>query len=161
MTTATIPEGVASAASDARGITIVRVFDAPRELVFSMWTQAEHFVTWFGEHGSEIPLDKCEMDARPGGAWNATMYHGPERIEIPFQGWFRTVDPPSHIEMTLTDPDLHPDRRQPPGRRVLPGDARDADLPRAAGGPPRGRPGGLSRSRRRIPTNPEEGAPIA
>jgi uncharacterized protein YndB with AHSA1/START domain len=102
--TATTPEGVVSAASDARGITIVRVFDAPREVVFSMWTQAEHFVTWFGEHGSEIPLEQCAMDPRPGGAWSATMYHGPERIEIPFQGWFRAVDPPDHLEMTLSDP---------------------------------------------------------
>ena len=102
--TATTPEGVVSAASDAKGITIVRVFDAPRDVVFSMWTQAEHFVTWFGEHGSEIPLEQCSMDPRPGGAWSATMYHGPERIEIPFQGWFRAVDPPGHLEMTLSDP---------------------------------------------------------
>ena len=103
-TTATMPEGVASAASDANGIRIVRVFDAPRELVFAMWTQPEHFIHWFGEHGSEIPLEQCEMDVRPGGAWRATMYHGPERIEIPFSGEFRSVDPPAHLEMTLADP---------------------------------------------------------
>ena len=101
---ATLETGVVSAASDARGITIVRVFDAPRELVFDAWTKPEHFVTWFGEHGSEIPLESCEMDPRPGGAWKATMYHGPERIEIPFSGEFRSVDPPSHLEMTLADP---------------------------------------------------------
>jgi uncharacterized protein YndB with AHSA1/START domain len=105
MTTATsTPEGVASASCDAKGIRIVRVFDAPRELVFAMWTQPEHFIHWFGEHGSEIPLESCEMDPRPGGAWKATMYHGPERIEIPFSGEFRTVDPPDHLEMTLADP---------------------------------------------------------
>src|SRR5436190_342671 len=98
------PEGIVTAACDADGIRIVRVFDAPRELVFAMWTQPEHFIHWFGEHGSEIPLDQCDMDARPGGAWHATMYHGPERIEIPFAGWFRAVDPPSHLEMSLTDP---------------------------------------------------------
>ena len=55
MTSAPSSEGVVSAASDAKGITIVRVFDAPREVVFTMWTQAEHFVTWFGEHGSRDP----------------------------------------------------------------------------------------------------------
>jgi len=103
-TTTTAPEGVVSAASNANGIRIVRVFEAPRELVFTMWTQPAHFVTWFGEHGSEIPLDRCEMDPRPGGAWSATMYHGSERIEIPFAGEFRAVDPPSHLEMTLADP---------------------------------------------------------
>jgi uncharacterized protein YndB with AHSA1/START domain len=104
MTTATAPEGVVSAGCDARGITIVRVFDAPRELVFDMWTRPEHFIHWFGEHGSEIPLEQCDMDLRPGGAWHATMYHGPDRIEIPFAGRFRVVDPPSHLEMSLSDP---------------------------------------------------------
>jgi len=48
MTTTTAPQGVVSAACDASGIRIVRVFEAPRELVFAMWTQPEHFVTWFG-----------------------------------------------------------------------------------------------------------------
>jgi len=55
--------------SDAEGILIVRVFDAPRELVFKAWTEAERFATWFGEHGSSIPLDKCRWTpgrAEPG-----------------------------------------------------------------------------------------------
>jgi uncharacterized protein YndB with AHSA1/START domain len=104
MTITTAPRGVVSAACDAEGISIVRVFDAPRELVFAMWTQPQHFIHWFGEHGSEIPLETCEMDARPGGAWRATMYHGPDRVEIPFSGEFRAVDPPGHLEMTLADP---------------------------------------------------------
>ena len=68
MADATPPEGVVSAASDAEGIVIVRVFDAPRELVFKAWTEPERFAAWFGEHGSSIPLDKISMDARPGGA---------------------------------------------------------------------------------------------
>ena len=79
-------EGVVSAHSDAEGIVIVRVFDAPRELVFKAWTEAERFATWFGEHGSSIPLDKVSMDPRPGGAWSATMIHGPDEIELPFAG---------------------------------------------------------------------------
>jgi len=44
----TPPEGVISAASDADGIVIVRVFDAPRELVFKAWTEPERFAAWFG-----------------------------------------------------------------------------------------------------------------
>jgi uncharacterized protein YndB with AHSA1/START domain len=42
-----------------------RVFDAPRGLVFEVWTKAEHFTRWFGPHTAEI-ID-CEIDARPGG----------------------------------------------------------------------------------------------
>ena len=100
----TPPQGVISAASDADGIVIVRVFDAPRELVFKAWTEPERFVTWFGEHGSSIPLEQMSMDPRPGGAWSAVMIHGPERIEIPFSGKFREVTEPEVVELTLVDP---------------------------------------------------------
>lgn len=105
MADATPPEGVVSAASDAEGIVIVRVFNAPRELVFKAWTEPERFAAWFGEHGSSIPLDKISMDARPGGAWSAVMLHGPERIEIPFSGKFREVVEPERVVMTLADPE--------------------------------------------------------
>ena len=103
-TTTTALTGVVSAASDAQGIRIVRIFDAPPALVFSCWTEPEHFATWFGEHGSSIPLDRISMDARPGGAWSAVMLHGPEQVEIPFSGEFREVDEPSRVVLTLVDP---------------------------------------------------------
>ena len=102
------PEGVVSAHSDAEGIVIVRIFDAPRELVFKCWTEAERFATWFGEHGSSIPLDKVSMDARPGGAWSATMLYGPDRVELPFSGRFLEVVEPERVVMTLSDT-LNPD----------------------------------------------------
>ncbi|MGZ8583025.1 MAG: SRPBCC family protein [Actinomycetota bacterium] len=104
MSDPTPAEGVVSASSDADGIVIVRVFDAPRELVFEAWTEPERFATWFGEHGSSIPLERISMDARPGGAWSALMIHGPERIEIPFAGEFREVVEPELVELTLVDP---------------------------------------------------------
>ncbi len=100
----TPPEGVISAASDADGIVIVRVFDAPRDLVFKAWTEPERFAAWFGEHGSSIPLEGIEMDPRPGGAWRALMIHGPERIEIPFAGEFREVVEPEVVELSLFVP---------------------------------------------------------
>ncbi len=105
MSDATPAEGVVTAHSDADGILIVRIFDAPREEVFKAWTVAERFAQWFGEHGSEIPLDKVEMDPRPGGQWHATMYHGPERIEISFFGEFREVVEPERVVMTIRTPD--------------------------------------------------------
>jgi uncharacterized protein YndB with AHSA1/START domain len=105
MSDATPAEGVVTAHSDADGILIVRIFDAPREEVFKAFTVAERFAQWFGEHGSEIPLDKVEMDPRPGGQWHATMYHGPERIEISFFGEFREVVEPERVVMTIRTPD--------------------------------------------------------
>ena len=49
----------------AGSVAVSRVFAAPRELVFEVWTKAEHFTHWFGPHGAEVV--SCEIDARPGG----------------------------------------------------------------------------------------------
>jgi uncharacterized protein YndB with AHSA1/START domain len=105
MSDATPQEGVISAHSDAEGILIVRVFGAPRGLVFKAWTEAERFATWFGEHGSTIPLDRVSMDARPGGAWSATMIYGPDREELHFSGRFLELVEPERVVMTITDTD--------------------------------------------------------
>jgi len=73
-------------APDAEGITITRVFDAPRELVFKAWTEPERFVRWFGLGDSEVPLSTIAMDVRPCGAWRATMFAGPDRYQIQWRG---------------------------------------------------------------------------
>ncbi len=49
-------------------LTLQRVFDAPRELVFKAFTQAEHLKHWWGPRGWEITV--CEVDFRPGGKWH-------------------------------------------------------------------------------------------
>lgn len=63
-----------SAASD-REIVATRVFDAPRELVFRMWTDPEHIAQWWGPRGFTNTISK--MDVRPGGVWEFVM-HGPD-----------------------------------------------------------------------------------
>jgi uncharacterized protein YndB with AHSA1/START domain len=103
MSERTPPEGVISAASDADGLEIVRILPFPREAVFRAWTEPDAFAAWFGEHGSSVPLDTVEMDVRPGGAWRATMLHGPEEVELPFSGEYREVEPPERLVFTVTD----------------------------------------------------------
>ena len=67
-----------------REIVIARVFDAPRALVFKMWTDPDHTMKWFGPNGFTCTLH--EMNVRVGGRWrfdmkapNGTVY--PNRIE--------------------------------------------------------------------------------
>jgi uncharacterized protein YndB with AHSA1/START domain len=104
MTTTHAPSGVLTASSDATGIYIVRVLDAPPELVFKCWTEPEHFAAWFGEHGSSMPVDTVTMDVRPGGAWRAVMHvMEPGPMELVFHGEFREIDPPRHLVMTVDD----------------------------------------------------------
>jgi uncharacterized protein YndB with AHSA1/START domain len=59
----------------ARELTLVRTFDAPRELVFRAFTDARHLAQWWGPHGFTTPV--CEIEARPGGAVRIHM-RGPE-----------------------------------------------------------------------------------
>lgn len=46
-------------------LTLTRMLDAPRELVFKVWTEAEHLAKWWGPHSFTNPV--CETDVRPGG----------------------------------------------------------------------------------------------
>jgi uncharacterized protein YndB with AHSA1/START domain len=47
-------------------VVIERSFDAPVDLVWQMWTDPEHFRTWYGPDGATIPVAK--MDVRVGGS---------------------------------------------------------------------------------------------
>ncbi|MGZ8648567.1 MAG: SRPBCC domain-containing protein, partial [Solirubrobacteraceae bacterium] len=56
-------------AATARKITITRVFDAPRELVWKAWTEPEHLARWWGPQGRSTPVDSITLDVRPGGTF--------------------------------------------------------------------------------------------
>jgi uncharacterized protein YndB with AHSA1/START domain len=56
-----------------REFTIVRVYDAPRALVWRAWTEPEHFAAWFGPRGYNVPVATVRMDLRPGGSCEFTM----------------------------------------------------------------------------------------
>src|SRR2546426_539850 len=88
--------------SDA-GISITRVFDAARELVWKEWTEPERFADWFGGPESEVPLRTVSMDVRPGGAWRLTMLAGPGRRVIRWKGEYQEVVEPERLVFTVSD----------------------------------------------------------
>jgi uncharacterized protein YndB with AHSA1/START domain len=85
------------------GITITRVFGAPRERVWREWTEPERFADWFGGSGSEVPLSTVSMDVRPGGSWRATMFGDPGRREIHWKGEYHEVIEPERLVFTVSD----------------------------------------------------------
>jgi uncharacterized protein YndB with AHSA1/START domain len=87
--------------TDPVGITITRVFDAPRERVWKEWTEPEPFADWFGGVKSEVPLQTVSMDVRPGGSWRLTMLA--PRGEIHWTGEYREVVAPERLVFTVTD----------------------------------------------------------
>jgi uncharacterized protein YndB with AHSA1/START domain len=80
-------------------VTVTRVFDAPRDLVFRTWVEPEHFTHWWGPRGFTNPV--CELDARPGGDIFVRM-HGPNERVVLMRGTFREIVAPQRIVFTAT-----------------------------------------------------------
>lgn len=77
-------------------LTMERVFDAPRELVWAAMTTAGHIHNWWGPHGTYA--DVREMDVRPGGRW--WIGPGEGGVGIAFTGEFLEVVPPERLVRT-------------------------------------------------------------
>jgi uncharacterized protein YndB with AHSA1/START domain len=60
---------------DPKSIIATRVFDAPRALVFEVWTNPKHLAQWWGPNG--FTTTTSAFDARVGGVWRFVM-HGPD-----------------------------------------------------------------------------------
>ena len=71
-------------------IEIKRVYEAPRELVWSAWTRPEELVQWWGPPGWSTPLESVTMDVRPGGEFRLTSVSD-EGVEMPVAGVYREV----------------------------------------------------------------------
>ena len=75
-------------------LQITRVFDAPRQLVFAWWTQAEKLQQWSGCKAAT----KCEieMDFRVGGSFTQKM-HIAGAGEFSFTGKYDEIVAPERI----------------------------------------------------------------
>ena len=83
----------------ARELTLVRIFDAPRELVFKLWTEPHHLAQWWGPRGFTNPV--CELDARAGGGIRVDM-RAPEGTVYPMGGAIQEIVPPQRLVFTTT-----------------------------------------------------------
>jgi len=99
--------------------TVTRVFAAPRDLVFEVWTKAEHFPRWFGPHGAEIVA--CEIDARPGGILRFG-HRAPDGFTLFMKGTFGEVVAKERLVFTLSIVDEH---GQPAAHPMFPDWPRD------------------------------------
>ncbi|WP_043616529.1 SRPBCC family protein [Nonomuraea candida] len=85
---------------------LIRIFDAPRELVWAAWTEPERFSRWFGPATLTAPVGRISLDVRPGGVWRSTLV-GEEGFEVTLDGTYREVEAPERLVFTTGDPD-HP-----------------------------------------------------
>jgi uncharacterized protein YndB with AHSA1/START domain len=87
-----------------RTIVVERELDAPRELVWKLWTDPDEVTKWWGPEHFTTPRDRIEFDLRPGGVCRLTMV-GPEGEEHSSDGHFRIVQPPERLSFgeTITE----------------------------------------------------------
>lgn len=63
--------GQSQVTTNGREFLVERIFNAPRALVWEVWTQAQHLAHWWGPTGWTVPV--CTVDFRPGGVWHYCM----------------------------------------------------------------------------------------
>jgi uncharacterized protein YndB with AHSA1/START domain len=80
-----------------RELDIVRVFDAPRQLVWDAWTDPDQIALWWGPKGMHTPRESVELDLRPGGVLRLTMVMDATGAEFPSDMRFTQVDPPETL----------------------------------------------------------------
>jgi len=71
-----------------REIRISRLFKAPVELVWEVWTNPEHIKNWWGPNGFTNTISK--MEVKPGGEWNLIM-HGPDGTDYKNKSVFKEI----------------------------------------------------------------------
>lgn len=81
-------------ASNPRSIIGTRIFDAPRDLVFSCFTDPKHLAQWWGPDGFTTTTSKFEF--RPGGVWRFVM-HGPDGRDYENRFTFDEIVRPERI----------------------------------------------------------------
>jgi uncharacterized protein YndB with AHSA1/START domain len=77
-----------------REIIITRLLNAPRELVWEVWTNPEHIKNWWGPNGFTNTI--FTMDVKPGGVWDFIM-HGPDGTDYKNKIIFKEIVAPEKI----------------------------------------------------------------
>jgi uncharacterized protein YndB with AHSA1/START domain len=85
-----------------REVTLTRVFDAPRALVWKAWTDPKQMAQWWGPHHFTNP--RCELDVRPGGAIHIDM-RAPDGTVYPMGGHFDEIVPQERLVFTAVAQD--------------------------------------------------------
>jgi len=77
-----------------RELVITRLLNAPRELVWKVFTTAEHIKNWWGPDGFTNTI--FTMDVQPGGEWDFVM-HGPDGTDFKNKSVYKEIVKPEKI----------------------------------------------------------------
>jgi len=91
--------GASSAARNDRVLVIEREFNAPRALVWKMFTDPRHAANWMGP--PDYPSVFREADVRPGGKWRGRLRAVDGSRELEQGGEYRDVKEPERLAFTF------------------------------------------------------------
>jgi uncharacterized protein YndB with AHSA1/START domain len=84
-------------------LTLVRIHEAPIELMFDCMTRPEHLTHFWGPTGTTTPIDDITVDLRPGGAFETTMHSDDDGTEYTMRAVFVEVVRPTRLAWTEPD----------------------------------------------------------
>jgi uncharacterized protein YndB with AHSA1/START domain len=87
------------ASTDHLDLTLTRVVDVPRALMWDAWTKPEHLKRWFTPAPWTTP--DCRIDLRPGGEFYTQM-RGPDGEEHAVNGCYLEIIPEQRLIFTDT-----------------------------------------------------------
>lgn len=82
-------------------LIITRILNAPRELVWEVWTDPKHISQWWGPNGFTTTTQK--MEVKEGGEWDLIM-HGPDGVDYKNKHVFSTIVKPELIIFKHVNP---------------------------------------------------------
>ncbi|HUY08365.1 MAG TPA: SRPBCC family protein [Candidatus Dormibacteraeota bacterium] len=82
----------------AQEVVLTRTFDAPRELVFRVYTDPHLLPRWWGPSSLSTIVES--MDVRPGGVWRFVQ-RDKDGAEFAFPGVYHEVSPPARLVTTF------------------------------------------------------------
>lgn len=97
-------------------ITLNRVFDAPADLVFRVWTEPKLVALWWGVEGATNPI--CQMDVRPGGRWRIDMRTASGKVYRNQGVFLEVVENKRLVYSDFPDPELPEWQGVPPEPRL-------------------------------------------
>jgi uncharacterized protein YndB with AHSA1/START domain len=80
-----------------REIHITRVFDAPADLVFDVWTSPDAVRRWWSDETA--PVVACDIDLRVNGIWRYVI-RTPDGSELAWSGVYREIERPHRLVTT-------------------------------------------------------------
>lgn len=87
--------------------SIIRVFDAPRELVWRAWTEEAEMAQWLHPFG--VSTTSVSFDVRVGGRYRYTMTNDETGEQFPTGGEYIEVEPIDRLVFTWGEPDAPAD----------------------------------------------------